>query len=330
MLRNKEIRILVASLTATCGTFTIICFLMDHRAGWVSLAALIAPFILFYFFTRSRYRKLSELADLLGHYATGDFTGAFSAVGEGELSILHSELYKMAVRLTEQSKVLEKEKSALKDNLSDITHQLKTPLTSLFLISELLEKEDLPLVKRKEFCSNLRAGLSRMEWLTISLLKFARLEAEAVVWKKEEISAEDLTEICLQQTDILLLNKKQHIKISGSQNIKLNCDIDWTAEAVVNIIKNASERTPENGEIFISWEEDPLAVRILVEDHAGGIEQKELPHIFERFYRAGSASENGAGIGLPLALAIIRRQNGDITVRNMPGKGAVFELGFYK
>lgn len=330
MFRNREIKRFVIYIAAVCGIITAVCFFINVSAGIASAAALIAPTTGFYVFTRRRYKEITGLSEKLGKIAAGELSLDVRDNDEGELSILRNEIYKVTSKLTEQAAVLESDKAALANNLSDISHQLKTPLTSLLVMSELLEDKDLPPAKRSEFTSNIKTGLTRMEWLALALLKLAELDAGAAVIKKEIINAEDLAVMAVQSLDVILAAKNQRVVHSGDKNVNIACDMDWTVEALANVIKNASEHSPAGEGIAVSWEETPLAVQITVEDSGGGVDPKDLPHLFKRFYKGAGAAKESAGIGLALSLDIMRRQNGDIGIINKPGKGAAFILKFYK
>jgi signal transduction histidine kinase len=244
---------------------------------------------------------------------------------EGVFSILKNDIHTLANLKNEQVAVLGREKTALKDTLADISHQLKTPLTSMMIMADLLE--NAPPDKQAEFITNIRTGLARTEWLVSALLKMARLDADAVAFLPERTSADALIALALEPLQILLDVKNQRVTVS-SEAAELPCDRRWTAEALTNIVKNASEHSPDGGEIRIESGENPICAWISVTDGGTGITNAEIARIFKRF--EGSRSEAGHGIGLPLALAIMRGQNGDVQVENAKDGGAVFTLKLYR
>jgi signal transduction histidine kinase len=213
----------------------------------------------------------------------------------------------------------------MKNTLENISHQIKTPLTSMLLMADLLESA--PQAKQAEFTENIKAGLMRLEWLCAALLKIAKLDAGAVEFSRTYIQSEELIALAIEPLQILLDVNSQSVDVSG--NVELFCDKRWTAEALSNIIKNASEYSPANSTIRLTSGENPICGWISVADSGEGISKSDIPKLFKRF--EGSRSDKGFGIGLPLALGIMRSQNGDIESdggRN--GSGAVFTLKFYK
>jgi signal transduction histidine kinase len=193
-------------------------------------------------------------------------------------------------------------------------------------MADLLENDALPQEKRREFIENLRSGLARMEWLVLTLLKLARLDADAVTLKQEKIALTDLINRALLPLLIPVEVKDLTVAVNG-ENIITACDIDWTAEALGNILKNAVENTPQGGKITVTYGENPLYTFITVRDEGPGIDRNDLPHLFKRFYRGKKVNPDSVGIGLALSMAVMRGQNGDIEAEN--GKGAVFTLKFY-
>jgi signal transduction histidine kinase len=242
---------------------------------------------------------------------------------EGALSILKNDIYTLAVLKNEQVDALKRERDMLKDTLADISHQIKTPLTSMSLMTDLLL--DAPPEKQAEFIANIRSSLTRTEWLVSALLKMAKLEAGAITFSRVVISAKKLTEIAVKPLRILFDIKNQRIETDG--DAELYCDILWTAEALTNVLKNASEHSPDGSVIIIHVGANPLCAWISVTDSGKGISKSEIADIFKRFQ--GSRSDIGYGIGLPLSLAIMRSQNGDIEVEDSGGAGATFTLKLY-
>jgi K+-sensing histidine kinase KdpD len=197
-------------------------------------------------------------------------------------------------------------------------------------MSEMLADKDIPPEKRDEFMRGLKTGISRMEWLVFALLKFARLESGASELNASLVSAHGLVESALRPLEILLDVKDQRIDSSGVGDTALYCDAEWSAEALGNILKNAGEHSPKCSVILVASGETPLASWISVTDAGRGIDSEDMPDIFRRFHRSAKSDPESMGIGLSMALAIMRRQNGDIEVRNERGGGAVFTLKFYK
>jgi signal transduction histidine kinase len=213
----------------------------------------------------------------------------------------------------------------LKETLADISHQLKTPLTSMSLMADLLE--NAPREKQAEFIANIRSSLTRTEWLVSTLLKMAKLEAGAIEFSYAAISSENLIGLALEPLQIMLDVKNQQTEISGDE--ELFCDRRWTAEALTNVLKNASEHSPDNSTLAIRADANPICAYVSVTDSGSGIAKSDIANLFKRFQ--GARSDAGYGIGLPLALAIMRSQNGDIEVNGGGGgMGATFTLKFFK
>jgi len=243
---------------------------------------------------------------------------------EGPLKILKNDIQTLATYKKEQVDILQQERDILKNTLADISHQLKTPLTSMMIMSELLE--GAPPEKQAEFITNIQSSLHRTEWLVSALLKMAKLEAKTVEFREEVISSADLIEMALLPLKIQLELREQEIEVIGSQDF--NCDKRWTAEALSNIIKNASEQAPTASVINITVGANPVSTWISVTDQGRGLDRSQIAKIFKRF--EGSNNSKGYGIGLPLALTIMKSQFGDIDVDGGgKGKGATFTLKFY-
>ena len=248
---------------------------------------------------------------------------------EGVWEILKNDIHTLANIKNEQVDSLERERDVMAETLANISHQLKTPLTSVTVMADLLENALAADAtdKQTEFITNIKIGLTRMEWLVSALMKMAKLDAGAIKFSMMNIQADELAGLALEPLRILLDLKNQSVKISCDTG--LFCDKKWTAEALSNIIKNASEYSPDGGEIRVESGMNPICKWISVTDGGKGIANNEIANLFKRF--EGSRSDKGYGIGLPLALAIMQGQNGDIEVDGGGnGNGAAFTLKFFK
>lgn len=329
MLRNREITGLILIYAAVCITAVFLCFLQSFLSGFICGGALILVGTAFYLFTRVRYKKIAEMSDYIRKMSDAGFVYDIRDNAEGELSILKNDIYKLAARLSEQASLLNEDKATLKDVLFDISHQLKTPVTSLTVMADLLEMDDLPLDKRQEFISNIQIGLSRMDWLIKSLLKMAKLDAGTEELKHETVLIVEIAKQALNAVTVLIDIKNLKLKIKIDESLNILCDRNWTVEALVNILKNAAEHSPENGEIAIDAGENPLCIWVTVADCGSGIDPSDIPHLFKRFYKGKSTCKDSVGIGLALSLAIMCKQNGDIEVKSEK-TGSEFTLKFYK
>lgn len=282
------------------------------------------------FFTYQRYRKIAELSLLIDKLLHGDETISFGQFQEGELSVLHDEISKMTRRLIEQAEALKKEKGNLADALADISHQLKTPLTSLNILNASLCNEKMTDEERYELIRKQAMLLSRMEWLIATLLKISKLDAGTITLKPQEICLKDVVEKAIRPLEIAAELKMQTITQVIPAELKLTLDTDWTAEALGNVIKNCIEHSPEGSTIEIKAIERPLLTQVIIEDNGIGFQEKDIPHLFDRFYQGSGSAIGNAGLGLALAKTIIVNQGGVIQAKNRKSGGAEFEICFYR
>lgn len=330
MFRNGEFRtmLIVMSLVSLVGIG--MSSLYSATLAVMMLIFSLALICCAIFFTMRRYQDIQELSDYLRHISAGDFSLDVRDNHEGELSILKSNIYKVTSMLANQSQLLEEDKKRLTDAISDISHQLKTPLTSMMVMADLLDNANLPTEKRAEFTNNMHAQLKRIEWLVSSLLKLSKIEAGSVTFKQEKVMIDELIKKVTVQFLIQMDVKEQRLTINGDQSLSFIGDFNWTAEALINIIKNAIEHTPVDGEITISSSGNALFTEIAIADNGPGIPRKDIPYLFQRFYKGKNASDDSVGIGLAMAQRIIASQNGDIEVTSEEGQGTEFRIKFYK
>jgi signal transduction histidine kinase len=287
-----------------------------------------------FFLLQVRYRRaisaqVAGLSAYLRRIDAGDYFLDLRDNGEGSISLLKNDLYKVTVRLREQAELLQKDKTALSNLIADISHQIKTPLTSLGVLADLLA-DDPPEADRRAFVERLRAQLGRIQWLVAALLKLARLDAGTAAFKSEPVDLRRLIERALEPLQIPLEIKKQRLVIHGGAGASFTGDLNWSAEALTNVVKNCIEHTPEGGKIEITYSANALYAEITVSDDGKGIAGRDIPHIFNRFYRGENAGENNVGIGLALAKAILTAQGGDISVSSQPGAGTSFAIRVFR
>ncbi|WP_339174131.1 HAMP domain-containing sensor histidine kinase [Paenibacillus sp. FSL H7-0943] len=330
MLRNREFRWLLLtmstiSLLAIIGTAFISSAAMGITA--VTSVLLIGCCLLF---TRWRYREIEKLSGYLRQISSGNYSLDVRDNQEGELSILKNDIYKVTLMLSEQRLLLQEDKIKLTNAISDISHQLKTPLTSMTVMADLLSDPDLDVEKRIEFTRKISLQLDRIGWLVSSLLKFSKIDAGTIQFKKDSIKVKKLVQKSMEPILIPMDIKEQRIQIEGEDATSFIGDYNWTTEAMINILKNCVEHTPAGGEIAISFAENTLFTEIVITDNGKGIPKAEIPFIFKRFYKGTNANEDSVGIGLALAQSIITEQNGTIDVVSEVGKGTQFRIKFYK
>lgn len=287
--------------------------------------------LIFICYQKQRNRKIQELVDYIRKIEHGIYWIEIEENEEGELSRLQNELYKITVMLRESSELAGQQKKALADSVSDISHQLKTPLTScLVLLDNLAESENMTEETRRRFLSEITGQLTSVSWLVQVLLKLSRLDAGVVELKEEEVSVSALIRSAVEKVGLLAEWKQIDIQVMGEEEPCIKGDRHWLEEALVNLIKNAIEHSPEDSEIRIQVEDNQVYTCIHVRDFGSGISYEDQKHIFERFYRSADAGEDSVGIGLALAQEIMKRQNGYLTVESEPGQGTVFYMKFLK
>lgn len=293
----------------------------------ISISLLIILFITLVFLFRQN-RKFKSLSAYMNNILNDDFSMNILDYTEGDLSNLSNDIYKVTVKLKEQNDITHKDKKYLEDILSDISHQLKTPLTSMYVINDLLDT-DLDDNIRKEFLQKNKTQLARIEWLVTSLLKISRLDSSTVILKPNKIKLESLINKSLEPLSIPMELKNINLELNIDSDMEILVDLNWTSEALINIIKNACEHTAEGGTIKIYSEDNPIYQAIIVEDNGCGIAVDDLPFIFEHFYK-GKSNKESIGIGLNMAKKIIDMQKGDISVKSEVGKYTIFTIKFYK
>jgi signal transduction histidine kinase len=277
-------------------------------------------------FVHRRYHEIAELSRSLDRILHGQ-DQLLDDSAEGELAILRSELRKMTVRLRDDADLLQKDKQELTRALADVSHQLRTPLTSMNLTLSLLAGE-ADEARRLRLTRELKRSLERIDWLVETLLKLSKLDAGVVRFEPAPLTAAALVDRALRPLRIPMELKAQELVLDLG-DAALTADPAWTAEALGNVVKNCVEHTPEGGTVTVSARQTPIFTELTVSDTGPGIDPEDLPRLFERFYRGRHAGENSIGIGLALARQIAAAQNGTLQAANNPGGGARFTFRFY-
>ena len=275
-------------------------------------------------------RGLSEQITHILDDGCYDNIGGFQKYKEGELAVLESQVGKLVNLLREQAKGLQEDKTILQNALADISHQLKTPMTSLHLIVAMLADEDLKQGQRMGYVEHGTQLLDRIDWLVSTLLKLSRLDAGTLKFGKDRVEFKKLKEEVVRQIEIPMELKNLELVQNIQENSGFEGDFKWTAEAVLNILKNCTEHTPENHRIYLTMTENAIYSEIVIEDEGPGIPAEERRKIFERFYQGINASEGSVGIGLALSADLIRKQNGTVKAENRKEGGARFVIRFYR
>lgn len=306
--------------------FLALGLLFPSAAALLGLGAALAGGGLHWAFQHRRYREIAALSSSIDRVLHGQ-EQLLDDSAEGELAILRSEIRKMTVQLRESADLLQQDKTELSQALADISHQLRTPLTSMNLTVSLLPgaNED---GQRLRLTRELKRSLERIDWLVETLLKLSKLDAGVVRFEPEPVTAAALTELAVRNLRIPMELREQRL-VLALDDAALTVDPAWTAEALGNVLKNCVEHTPAGGTLTVAARQTPIFTEITVTDSGPGIDPADLPRLFERFYRGKDASEHSIGIGLALARQIVAAQNGVIQAANNPGGGARFTLRFY-
>lgn len=327
-MNDKEIRIILIVSSILTFVLSIICAFFSKICAVLCLALGIILIIIFTVVTKRRYKNLNDLNDYLSLVCKGIYDMNIDDNTEGELSILKNNLYKVITLLQSQNEYLKNDKLYLADSIADISHQLKTPLTSMMVMCELLENEENP-DKRQEFVSVINNQLSKMKWLITNILKISKLDADATEFKRDEVSISKVLDDSLKPF-ALTAELKNIVIQNGANDFVFNGDESWTVEAVSNIVKNCLEHTNDGGKIIIASDSTNLYNKLTISDNGCGIAEEDLPHIFERFYHGKNSSKDSVGIGLALAKTVFEKENASVTVESEQGRGSVFEIRFYK
>jgi signal transduction histidine kinase len=292
----------------------------------IFIGLLFALCLVFHYKREQSYHQAENVIRML---LKGDFSAHLPRSGEGSLYQLFGSIDNLASALQAKGEEERRAKEFLKKTISDISHQLKTPLTALNMYNEIIANEpDNPAVII-EFSQKTSLALERMEQLIQSLLKIAQLDAKSIVFEKKQHRIIDIVDKAVEELTTRADNEQKRIVINGQKDLEINCDLQWTSEAVGNIVKNALDHTYAGGHIRISWECTAAMVRILIADDGEGIAPEELHHIFKRFFRSKNSKDaKGVGLGLSLAKSIIEGQGGILSVQSTPNSGTSFTISF--
>lgn len=287
--------------------------------------------LIFYLYDKNKSKKIKEITKMISKINNRQFDIDINDFNEGELSILKNEISKTTTMLRQVADNSVKDKLNLKDSLGDISHQLKTPLTSItIMIDNILDSPDMDEKTRKKFLINIKREILNINFLVMSLLKLSKFDANVVKFNKESVYLKDIIIESIKNVSMIKELKNITIKVSGDDNIKLLCDFKWQVESITNILKNSIEHTSEYGTVEVNYSENKLYTRILIKDNGKGINSDDLPHIFDRFYKGKNGSDDSFGIGLSLSKTIIEKEGGSITVKSTPNIGTIFTIKYLK
>lgn len=337
ILSNRKIktlfyRILMCILIFTLLSASFMSLKLENAAFYILICSLcmgIGILIACYRYFKEQNKIMENAVTQITEYISGNRTARIECDDEGELYRLFHEVNSLVSILNAHAENEGKAKQFLKNTISDISHQLKTPLAALNIYNGLLqgEAEELPTIK--EFATLSEQELDRIETLVQNLLKITKLDAGSIVIEKAPENVADMMNDIELHFAYRAKQEQKEIVLSGAENISLLCDRDWVIEAIDNIVKNALDHTQKGDFIHIEWKQFLTVVQIIVKDNGSGIHQEDLHHIFKRFYRSRFSKDiSGIGLGLPLAKAIIEAHNSTIEVDSELGVGTTFVINF--
>lgn len=277
----------------------------------------------FYFIRRKTRERIQSMTDYLSEANRGKEVSILPSI-EDDFSILEDELYKTVTEIKTAKERAITERQNFAESLSNIAHQIKTPITSISVMIQRMkaqpENDELTKIKKQ---------LDKINRLTDALLTISRIDAGILELKREPVNIYTLLELSVEAMENEIKSKHIEILLPNHPDISFNGDLDWSVEVFTNLIKNSVEHMPQNGRLSFQYEKNPLYVEICLTDNGEGFDEKEIPHIFNRFYRGTQSKKAGTGIGLSMAKSIIEMQNGFITAKNLPDGGACFLIRFY-
>lgn len=287
--------------------------------------------IIFFKYNHSESKKINEITKYIEEINRGNYKLNIEENTEDELSILKNELYKITIKLKEVAENSQKDKTTLKDSLSDISHQIKTPITSiLIMLDNILSDENMPEDIKKDFIKDIKREIVNIKFLVESILKLSKIDSNSIKFIKKEVFIKDIINEAVKNVSMLSELKNIEIIVLGDDSIKTICDLKWQVEAITNILKNCIEHSYENKKIYINYNQNNMYTELKIEDNGTGIDAKDLPHIFERFYKGKNSSSDSVGIGLALSKSIIESNNGYIQVDSKLNKGTTFIIKYLK
>lgn len=310
--------------------------MQDRQAKFIivniAIIALCAGSVVsvFVIYLINRKKKINYLDNYLQKVSNGKYYTELEKESEDELNRLKDSLYKITVMLKEDSESKRLQNEAILNSVANISHQLKTPLTSIqILLDNIIESTDMNENTRKKFTLEILRQVKGMNFLILALLKLSRLDAGVVEFENKEINLKNLVEDIVSDLDVVI-DIKQINLIKNIKDVTITGDYNWNKEAILNIIKNAVEHTQEGKNVYIDIDENDVYSKITVTDEGNGIDEKDLKHIFEKFYKATDSDPNSFGIGLALSKSIIEKQNGYISVDSKIGEGTTFIIKYLK
>lgn len=306
-----------------------------HKSLFINIAFLMATIttliLAFWRFNSKKDKEINEITKYIEEINRKNYKLNIDEMSEDELSILKNEVYKTTIMLKEAAENSNKEKLQLKNSLSDISHQLKTPLTSILIILDnLIDDPDMDKEIREDFIRDIKMEITNISFFVQAILKLSKLDTNTVDFIEEKTYIKDIVDEVVKNLSTLCDLRNIKIVTTYKENTQITCDFRWQVEAFSNIIKNCIEHSKDNSNILIEVDENNVYSQVIIKDNGTGIDKEDLPHIFERFYKGKNSSNESCGIGLSLAKAIIEKSNGNIYVESKVGRGSTFTIKYFK
>lgn len=276
-------------------------------------------------------KKIKEITKYVEEINKKNYKLYIDDNSDDELSILKNEICKTTIMLRELADNSLKDKLSIKESIEDISHQLKTPLTSInIMLDNIIDDIDMDEMVRRDFINNIKREVTNINSLVLSLLKLTKFDVNAVKFMSNIVYVNKIVKDAIRNVLVIADSKNIKFNINGDDDIKLVCDYKWEVEAISNILKNSIEHSNSDGVIDISYSQNKVYTLICIKDYGVGIDSKDIKHIFERFYKGKNSSKDSIGIGLALSKSIIEKDNGSISVNSKKMLGTVFQIKYYR
>lgn len=303
-------------------------FIIVYNILFIGLA--LSLILLYLKHEKVQNKEIKKIARCIEEINKKNYSINIDENSEDELSILKNELYKITIMLKEDAENSKKDKLKLKDSLSDISHQLKTPLTSInIMLDNILDNPEMDSNTKEKFIQNIKREITNISSLVGEILKLSKFDASVIKFEEQQVFIDDIVKSAISNVEMMAELKNINIEVNNQDNIKLVCDAKWQIEAITNILKNCIEHSKDDSTITIDIDSNKIYKQITIKDNGEGIDEKDLPHIFERFYKGKNSSKDSVGIGLALAKTIIEKDNGSIKVDSKKGKQTTFVIKYY-
>lgn len=304
-------------------------FIIVYNILFIGLA--LSIILLYLKHEKVQNKEIKKIARCIEEINKKNYSINIDENSEDELSILKNEFYKITIMLKEDAENSKKDKLKLKDSLSDISHQLKTPLTSInIMLDNILDNPEMDNNTKEKFIQNIKREITNISSLATEILKLSKFDASVIKFEEQQVFIKDLVKSAISNVEMMAELKNINIEVNNQDNMKLVCDAKWQIEAITNILKNCIEHSKEDSTITIDIDSNKIYKQITIRDNGEGIDEKDLPHIFERFYKGKNSAKDSVGIGLALAKTIIEKDNGSIKVDSIKGKETKFTIKYYE